>query len=74
MKITQRNGSFVSFLYDELGNTVFHVDSHMIYLVGKNNMRELSTWWFYQDKYKNSSEYSYGNIVFVAKYIRVTIK
>jgi hypothetical protein len=76
MKITPRNGNFGSFLYDESGKTVLHADGTdggTIYVVGKDNMREPSTWWFYQDKYKNSDRYSYGNIAFVAEYIRVTI-
>jgi hypothetical protein len=73
MKITPRNSNFGSFLHDESGNTVFHIDARMVCLVGKDNMREPTTWWFYQDKYKNSSNYSYGNIVFVEEFIRVTI-
>jgi len=75
MKITPRNASFGgSFLYDESGNAVFHIDARMICLAGKDNMREPSTWWFYQDKYKNSSNYSYGNISFTSDYLRITIK
>jgi len=73
MKITQRNGSFSFSLYDESGNVVFHIDARMICFVGKDNMREPSTWWFYQDKYKNRNKYAYGNIVFVEEFIRVTI-
>ena len=74
MKITPCNGSFgSSSLYDESGKALFHVDGGTICLVGKDNMREPSTWWFYQDKYKNSSNYLYGNIAFVAEYIRVTV-
>jgi hypothetical protein len=76
VKITPRNDSYGSSLYDESGKTVFYTDGTdggTICLVGKDNMREPSTWWFYQDKYKNSSKYSYGNIAFVAEFIRVTI-
>jgi hypothetical protein len=73
MKITPRNGNFGSYLYDESGKTVFHMDARMVCVVGKDNVRRPTTWWFYQDKYKNSSIHSYGNIVFVEEFIRVTI-
>jgi hypothetical protein len=75
MKITPRNGSFgSSFLYDKSGQSVFQIDVSVICLVGKDNMREPSTWWFYQDKYKNSSNYLYGNISFTFDHLRITIK
>jgi len=73
MRIAQRSHSFDSSLYDKSGKTVFHIETSKIYLVGKDNSMEPSTWWFYQNTYRNSDDYMYGNISFKSECIRITI-
>jgi hypothetical protein len=77
MKITLRNSGSGPFWYDESGKTILHkdrTDGGALYIVGKDNLREPNSWWFYQDKYRNNNKLHYGNISFTSNYLRITIK
>jgi hypothetical protein len=75
MKITEHNSRLGSCLYNEAGKPVLRIIyKGMVDLVGKDSLKEPSSWWFYQTGYVTGGAYKYGNISFEYDLICVTIK